>query len=623
MNSNSHNRVRYIPWICGIVAIALVAWFVTAWPKSPAEKTVDRTAEHSPDPKHSHSNEPPLPRSDFVGSAACAECHLKIAESYRDQPMAQSLGTAESMSEIEDFQDKNSFSPDGRHWYSVEKTSEGVFHHERLTDANGETLYDQSVPVAYTMGSGHQGRSYLIDRGGLLFMSPITWYSRAAHWDLSPQYKLPVHRRFSRRINDGCLNCQVGQINDVRGSSDRYQSPPFQELAIGCERCHGPGAEHIRFRRTAIDLASPDPIVNPAKLDPARREDICASCHLQGEGVIARSGHEIGDFRPGERLEETCVIFVSGTRMASDGTTRAVSQVEQMRASRCFQKSEGKFGCTSCHAPHSSPQTSERGSFYRQKCLACHADQSCSLPEDQRKSTQADDSCVACHMPRLVASDVPHTSQTDHRLMRRPSIETPDNSPFGIPQFYDHAETRLPQSEIDYTMGLWLAENAEKRTDRALASRAVTLLTKVMKDFPDDPRTLNALGTASAVNGRFDDSIRYWEKSLALDPKGEQTLEMLTVTLHKTGHPKEALGYLKRTLELNPWKATLWGRYAGLLSRDENWAQAIEAAHKALELDPSVLQTYQFLADAYRKRGDSDKSRHYADLHEKIRNSRE
>ena len=586
---------------------------------SAGQATAGLEAGHSSQPFSKPVSKPGV----YLGSAVCGECHAQIAETYRSHSMANSLWETMAAPKIEEASKKNSFSPDGRHWYTIETTPEGVFHHERLIDRDGETLYDQAVRVDYTMGSGHQGRSYLIDRGTAMYLSPITWYSHAGRWDLSPQYQLPVHRRFGRRIVDGCLNCHAGRVNDIRGASDQYGSPPFYELSIGCERCHGPGDEHVKLHRQGPRGAALDPIINPVKLDAARREDICSQCHLQGEGTYPRSGHEIGDFRPGERLEETRVIFVAGTRTTSAGTTRAVSQVEQMRSSRCYQESQGRFGCISCHDPHSRPQKTDMDHFYREKCLACHTDHGCGLPEAQRRVTQGEDSCIACHMPRLGASDVPHTSQTDHRVLRQQDANPIINRPSGPPEIYDGGESRLPPKVIDYARGLWLAEQAEKRNDREMAGRARLLLGQVRKDFPEDVVILNALGTSTAMSGRIDEAVLILRQSLDLDPAGEHSLETMANLLLQSGLRTEARPYLKRALESNPWKASLWGRYAGVLVQEGEWELGIEAAQKSRELDPSVLQTYDFLSNAYRHRGDSAKSQHYRDLSRKIQQSRQ
>ena len=615
-------------WFAGLLALVVIAAaFGAVWlwktvigvsNDSPAISKAAATPERkSPVPDRSQP-----PRSDYVGSAACAQCHPLIADSYHGQGMANSIAEVSSASPMEDYTDRNSFAPDAHHSYSVEKTPEGVFHHERLTDEEGTELYDQSVQIAYALGSGHQGRSYLIDRGGWFFMSPITWYSHARRWDLSPGFKLPIHRRFERRIIAECLDCHVGRVNSVRGAENRFATPPFFEAAIGCERCHGPGGEHASLHRQGSVDRDHDPIVNPAKLEPGAREDVCAQCHLQGEGSYPRTGSEVGDYRPGQRLEETRVIFVAGTRTTGAGTTRAVSHVEQMRASRCFQGSNGRFGCSSCHDPHSHPKDEELVSFYRTKCTTCHVDQPCALPESDRLARQADDSCIACHMSRLGANDVPHTAQTDHRVLRKPTSHDGSSGQMVLPELYDHAEQRLPRLAVDYARGLWLAERAEKTTDPEMANRAFRLLSIVVAEIPDDARILDALGTASVVQRRFDDAFNYFKKSLAIDPHREQTLETVATLLQNAGRLNEARPYLERVLELNPFKSSLWRQYARLLGRQNQWKEAIAAAKKAQELDPSVPQIYLFLADACQQVGDLDQSRQYKALFERIRQVR-
>ena len=47
------------------------------------------------------------------------------------------------------------------------------------------------------------------------------------------------------------------------------------EWNVGCERCHGPGSEHV-VRRTR------NSIVNPARMDAVAANDTCIQCHSQG-----------------------------------------------------------------------------------------------------------------------------------------------------------------------------------------------------------------------------------------------------------------------------------------------------------------------------------------------------
>jgi hypothetical protein len=555
----------------------------------------------------------------YVGSQACAECHAKIFESYQASGMGRSLRSISAALPVEHSKPVEEFSPDNRHVYSIIHTQDGTFHHERQNDRDGKEIYDQSVKIDYVMGSGNQGRSYLFQRGDQLFMSPIGWYSRAGRWDLSPGYQLPIHERFERTVTGGCLECHTGRTNTLSFHENRFGNTPFAEESIGCERCHGPGGDHIQWHRNPAGTSKPDPIVNPAKLDPARREDVCNQCHLQGEGRYLRDGCHFGDFRPGQQLEEVYVILVNGTRATDQGQTQAVSQVEQMRSSACFQKSEGRFGCVSCHDPHSQPERHNWDSIYQEKCQNCHANQGCSLAEGIRLNRQPDNSCIACHMPRLSTLDVPHTSQTDHRILRVPKAMNGDHAGGDeLPVPFDDAEQRLPRSVTDRARGIWLAEQSEFKADPQLAARAIRILALIHRQSPKDADVLNAMGIAAGVEGRTEDCLTMWKLALAIEPQRELTLRAMALLLQKLGRNAVAKPYFESYLQVQPWNALMWRRYSLLLSQLGQPEQAIQAAGKAIEIDPSHGKTYEWLSGLYDRIGDRNASQRYRELFERL-----
>ena len=50
------------------------------------------------------------------------------------------------------------------------------------------------------------------------------------------------------------------------------------EWNVGCEKCHGPGSEHVsRPSRTNI--------FNPSRADLVHANDVCIQCHSQGQPV--------------------------------------------------------------------------------------------------------------------------------------------------------------------------------------------------------------------------------------------------------------------------------------------------------------------------------------------------
>src|SRR5690606_17052559 len=118
----------------------------------------------------------------------------------------------------------------------------------------------------------------------LLFMSPLNFYTEAQQWDLAPGYHPDDPRRFDRRVTEECVSCHAGRVATAGRQVDRFREPVFEEMGIGCERCHGPGAQHVALHDgTSAAEAADDPIVNPATLSTDRRESVCYQCHLSAE----------------------------------------------------------------------------------------------------------------------------------------------------------------------------------------------------------------------------------------------------------------------------------------------------------------------------------------------------
>jgi len=559
---------------------------------------------------------------DFVGSQQCRECHRDIWEKYQTNPMSHSMAAASDAAAPENYRTKTTFTA-GSNRYRVDRTEAGVRHHEIAADATGKTIYDHAVAVDYAVGSGAHGRSYITDRGGLLFMSPVSWYSNGdrGRWDLSPGYSGEDRFGFERRVVDLCVCCHVGLANPQPGAVDRFQTPPFVELSIGCERCHGPAKEHVALHRTLAAGDAVDPIVNPSKLDSSRRDAVCFQCHLQGQDRVLRYGRTDFDFRPGMHLGEVWTVFLEGPGVAADESTKAVGHGEQMLASRCYQKSQGRLGCVWCHDAHSSASNGSAADYFRSKCLDCHAGRGCSEPLAVRRRTQTDDSCVACHMPPMETNDVPHTSRTDHRIVRRRNRlgEGPfDPDEPGLTQIFDADIVKLPDGEMERSRGLILLKRAMRQESAKLGAEVERLLTPWSQAAPDDLAVLNALALAAALQQQPQRATSYWNAMLAISPENETALLSLALQAIAAGRQQEALRYLDQYLAVNPWKAGLHAQRALLLAGSGRDAEAIDAAKRAIELDPSQADAYRCLAALYSRRGQTEEAQRYEALYRRF-----
>lgn len=552
-------------------------------------------------------------RNSFVGSQACAECHSEIARRYQSHPMARSTRLIAKESAIEEPAGVVEFStrPDRR--YKVEALGEKMVHHELGIGRKDTVVYDQAEEISFSIGSGARGRSYAHAKGGLVFFSPISWYSKSKRWDLSPGYSPSGHQRFERPAPARCLLCHAGALDQpekqTTGAYQRYGEKIIVEEAISCERCHGAGAEHVRLRQSG--QSKNDPIVNPSKLEPARRESVCNQCHLQGKGIVLRSGKGFDDFRPGDHLGDVWSVFVLGDGVTAEEDTRAVSHVEQMNSSVCAQKSEGRLGCISCHDPHETPAATDVETYYRSRCLTCHAEQGCSAGEDVRKTKE--DSCTACHMPRLSASDVPHTTQTDHRILRtsgsgpsRGASKTKNSEQNWT--IFDIQDCPIPTADATRARALILAEYYGGIGAAEKARTILPSLERSAEAFPNDAEIQDRLGLVYALMGRGDDAEKAWLRSISLDPSRIEVLYTLGSLYQKVGEHEEAIQQFEKYLQANPWSSEIQARLSMSLRQVGKINESIEAAEKSLRVDPSSARTNFWLADLYRAAGRANDS---------------
>src|SRR6185437_4423130 len=127
----------------------------------------------------------------------------------------------------------------------------------------------EELEIDYVMGSGNRVRTYLhrTPRGTLIEL-PLAWYSeKGGYWAMNPGYDT-THAITRRKINYECMFCHNAYPRIPPGHDKPGAEPVFSgnvPEGIDCQRCHGPGARHVRLASTSG--ASPSDIrasiVNP------------------------------------------------------------------------------------------------------------------------------------------------------------------------------------------------------------------------------------------------------------------------------------------------------------------------------------------------------------------------
>ena len=313
----------------------------------------------------------------YVGSAWCEKCHAEIYTHWNKTPMAHVV-------------------------------SDPKEHPDAITpDLNTNTVAKfTKEQVAFVYGSFWKQR-YFTKVGSDYFPLP-------AQWDISNKKWLPYFVKpgtdwwvafyppdnMQRPTGPTCDGCHsVGY--DIH-------TKQVTEWNVGCEKCHGPGSEHV-----AHPLRNN--ILNPERMDYVSANDTCIQCHSQGRPLTSPIEGKYYDwpvgFHVGLRLqdfwqlEEHKLGETTFTHFA-DGTAHK----NRMQGNDFVQSVMYRRGvtCFTCHDVHGTENYAQLRKPANKLCLDCHAPMSANGPRtatleqhSHHKDGSTGSECIACHMPKI------------------------------------------------------------------------------------------------------------------------------------------------------------------------------------------------------------------------------
>jgi len=327
----------------------------------------------------------------YAGSQACRSCHAEVYDRWKVTPMANVVRDPR--------QHPDAIIPDLR--------------------KPDPLVTFGAADIAFVYGSRWKQR-YFQRVGDDYFPLPAQWdvshkVWRAYHVPDEADWWVPFYPkdntgRPTGPLCDGCHSVSY----DVK-------TKQVTEWNVGCERCHGPGADHVRAPSRAN-------IVNPAKLDAIAANDVCIACHSQGrpltnpiEGrafdwpVGYRVGLKLRDFW---QIEEHNLGDKTFTHFA-DGTAHK----NRMQGNDFVQSQMYRHDvvCSDCHDVHGTKNPAQLVLPVSEVCGRCHQPGSNIGPRAKtleahthHRAGSPGSECVACHMPKIeqTISDVMVRSHT-------------------------------------------------------------------------------------------------------------------------------------------------------------------------------------------------------------------
>jgi predicted CXXCH cytochrome family protein len=322
----------------------------------------------------------------YVGSQACEKCHAEIYQRWKKTPMANVVRDPRSHPDafVSDLAANNvaRFTPD---------------------------------KVAFVYGSLWKQR-YFTKIGDDYYPMPAQWDVATRQW---LPYIVPVKGgdwwgglyppdNMQRPTGSTCDGCHSVDYN--------IQTKQVAEWNVGCERCHGPGSEHVAH-------PSRGNVLNPAQMDSVSTNDTCIQCHSQGQPLTNPINGRYYDwpvgYQVGLRLQdfwklEDCTYGETTFYYFPDCTAHK----NRMQGNDFVQSVMYRHGitCSSCHDVHGTANYAQLRKPSAEICLDCHSPGSQNGPRaatieehTHHKIGSTGSQCVACHMPAIETEGVPGT----------------------------------------------------------------------------------------------------------------------------------------------------------------------------------------------------------------------
>jgi predicted CXXCH cytochrome family protein len=563
------------------------------------------------------------PANNYVDGRICAGCHSEIAHDHLQTGMGRSLFRPAPANTVEDYTSNNKFyHPLSETHYSMILRDGAYFQRRWQIGFGGKETNIEESKIDYVLGSGNHARSYLHRTArGTLIELPLGWYSeKGGYWGMSPGFD-SRHPTTRRLVSYECVFCHNGYPRIPAGHDAPGSEPVFSgdlPEGIDCQRCHGPGGSHVRMAQTAGSNREQirASIVNPARLTPKLRMDLCMQCHLEPTStaipaLIRRFNRGPFSFTAGEPLDAFVLVFDHASGAQHDGKFEIVgSGAYRLRQSRCFLQSKGVLTCDTCHDPHRTARGEETVRHYSEVCRQCHAAVD-GLVSQGVHPVSTD--CVACHMPKRRTEDVVHVVMTDHLIQRRPPspdllAELAERHPTEAEEYRGEVVPYYPSSVSRAGPDALYRALAQVVMKNNLRAGVADLARVVALQQPRETEWYIQLGDAWLASGDPLKAVAAYERATKLKPQSVRGLQSLAKALRISRQAPRSAEVLRQAIQIAPSDATSWyksGTLAGELGRT---GEAIEKMQKAIALDPGLPGEYTTLAGFLAAAGQKDRA---------------
>jgi predicted CXXCH cytochrome family protein len=527
----------------------------------------------------------------YAQVSRCAPCHAAHAAGFQKTGMGRSFYSARTAA----LTREPYYHAPSETWFAMIELAGRVFQRRWQVGFDGKPANIEEKQIDFILGSGNHAQTFLhLTPRGTLQQLPLGWYAEnGGTFAMNPGYDHPDYPGSTRAISYECMSChnaypKIPAANHEEGAEARYLAPLPE--GIDCQRCHGPGDQHIA-------TAGKAQILNPAALPPERALELCMQCHLETTSrllphSIRKHGRGHFSYVAGEPLADFELTFDRPAGL--NHAVEVAGGAYRFRQSPCFLKSNGKLLCTTCHNPHAIPRGEAAAAVYNKVCATCHA-----------SSHRANENCVACHMPKTRTDDAVHILITDHRIQR--PAATPADLTAAKAETYEDPATSYrgpvvpylpPQVDPLYEAVAQVRDGSNLQAGLPLLASAIARLKPPQSGFYVD------LGEAYRASGDPARAAQAFEQALLRSPASLVILLKLGNARIETRQWDKAEAALRRATLRAPADPLAWGLLGWALWQQGQRVEARADLEKAVKLNTDSPELHNYLGSLLSGTGD-------------------
>jgi cytochrome c554/c'-like protein len=314
----------------------------------------------------------------YVGVRVCGTCHPAQAERQ------SGTGHARALSRAAAHPLAPSFAPQSPMTRAIKYKFEFSLDPDNFTVQAYDNEYKLQLPIQWAFGAGRHAVTFVSRVNDEIYLEhSFSYYSEAKSLDVTPGHEgiqpqnlyqamgITFKTEASGRGIVNCFQCHsTGPVTVSAGKQIEITEP-----GVRCENCHGPGGGHVDAIKRGQTESAKKLIGNPTRLSGEELNQLCGNCHRF----------------PGAQAAVVDWSYPWNVR----------HQPPYFRQSKCFQDSNGKFTCLTCHSPHDSLRQNQPA-YYSEKCMSCHHAGEHAPQKICMEQKPSD--CTSCHMPDVDVS---------------------------------------------------------------------------------------------------------------------------------------------------------------------------------------------------------------------------